>query len=236
MLNAMHLPAIALDKNGFAVDANAAAQAVFDENIKIKDRRLFVRDIELAKPSQASHRSVVRGAPPECFGGRARRGTPLGQITGDRADLAIRGAVASAVRTACPPDHECHRPEARAAGGNHRQDVPSDTIGSQTRLHHRARRTARYRGPRVEDFPGDGAKPVEIRVRQNPYPPAKRTRRAAFASRVTNWRPPLPRLACTQAKCAYSQPRADLKSRCAALRAERHSTRNCGLRCRRCSQ
>ncbi|HEY8008540.1 MAG TPA: helix-turn-helix transcriptional regulator [Methylocella sp.] len=46
MLNAMHLPAIALDKNGFAVDANAAAQAVFDENIKIKDRRLFVRDID----------------------------------------------------------------------------------------------------------------------------------------------------------------------------------------------
>jgi DNA-binding CsgD family transcriptional regulator len=44
MLNAMHLPAIALDRHGFIVDANTAAEGVFDDNIKIKDRRLFVRD------------------------------------------------------------------------------------------------------------------------------------------------------------------------------------------------
>jgi DNA-binding CsgD family transcriptional regulator len=43
-LNAMRLPAIALDQNGFVVDVNATADAVFDHNIKIKDRRLFVRD------------------------------------------------------------------------------------------------------------------------------------------------------------------------------------------------
>jgi DNA-binding CsgD family transcriptional regulator len=43
-LNAMRLPAIALDPHGFVVDVNAAADAVFDSNIKIKDRRLFVRD------------------------------------------------------------------------------------------------------------------------------------------------------------------------------------------------
>ena len=43
-LNAMRLPAIALDRHGFVVDANAAAEVVFDDNIKIKDRRLFVRD------------------------------------------------------------------------------------------------------------------------------------------------------------------------------------------------
>ncbi|HZM07194.1 MAG TPA: helix-turn-helix transcriptional regulator [Methylocella sp.] len=43
-LNAMRLPAIALDQHGFVVDVNAAAEAVFDNNIKIKDRRLFVRD------------------------------------------------------------------------------------------------------------------------------------------------------------------------------------------------
>ena len=43
-LNAMSLPAIALDRHGFAIEANAAAEAVFDDNIKIKDRRLFVRD------------------------------------------------------------------------------------------------------------------------------------------------------------------------------------------------
>ena len=44
VLNAMRLPAIALDRHGFAVDTNSAAEFVFDQNIKIKDRRLFVRD------------------------------------------------------------------------------------------------------------------------------------------------------------------------------------------------
>ena len=43
-LSAMRLPAIALDQHGFVVDVNAAADVVFDSNIKIKDRRLFVRD------------------------------------------------------------------------------------------------------------------------------------------------------------------------------------------------
>ena len=43
-LNAMRLPAIALDQHGLVADANAAAEAVFDQNINIKDRRLFVRD------------------------------------------------------------------------------------------------------------------------------------------------------------------------------------------------
>ena len=46
VLNAMCLPAIALDQHGFVVDVNAAAEAVFDNNIKIKDRRLFVRDLD----------------------------------------------------------------------------------------------------------------------------------------------------------------------------------------------
>src|ERR1700682_551537 len=43
-LNAMRLPAIALDQHGFVADVNAAADVVFDNDIKIKDRRLFVRD------------------------------------------------------------------------------------------------------------------------------------------------------------------------------------------------
>jgi DNA-binding CsgD family transcriptional regulator len=43
-LNAMGLPAIALDRHGFVVDANAAAEVIFDDNIRIKNRRLFVRD------------------------------------------------------------------------------------------------------------------------------------------------------------------------------------------------
>jgi hypothetical protein len=40
-LNTMHLPAIAIDQHGFVVDVNATADAVFDHNIKIKDRRLW---------------------------------------------------------------------------------------------------------------------------------------------------------------------------------------------------
>jgi DNA-binding CsgD family transcriptional regulator len=43
-LNAMRLPAIALDQEGFVAEVNAAAEALFDNDVKIKDRRLFVRD------------------------------------------------------------------------------------------------------------------------------------------------------------------------------------------------
>ena len=43
-LNAMRLPAIALDQHGFVAEVNAAAEAVFDNDFRIKDRRLFVRD------------------------------------------------------------------------------------------------------------------------------------------------------------------------------------------------
>ena len=46
VLNAMLLPAIALDRQGFVADATAAAYALFDDNIKIKDKRLFVRNLE----------------------------------------------------------------------------------------------------------------------------------------------------------------------------------------------
>jgi hypothetical protein len=45
-LNAMRLPAVALDWHGFVVDLNVTAEAVFDSNIKIKDRRFFVRDTD----------------------------------------------------------------------------------------------------------------------------------------------------------------------------------------------
>src|SRR5450432_119378 len=44
VLTAVRLPAVGLDGYGFVVDANTGAEGVFDDNIKIKDRRLFVRD------------------------------------------------------------------------------------------------------------------------------------------------------------------------------------------------
>jgi DNA-binding CsgD family transcriptional regulator len=43
-LNAMRLPAIALDQHGLVADVNAAAETIFDNDVKIKDRRLFIRD------------------------------------------------------------------------------------------------------------------------------------------------------------------------------------------------
>ena len=49
MLNSMHLPAIALDRCGFVVDVNTAAAVVFDDDVKVKDKRLFVRDLEARK-------------------------------------------------------------------------------------------------------------------------------------------------------------------------------------------
>jgi hypothetical protein len=45
-LNALRLPAIALDQHGFVTEVNASAEAVFDNDFRINDRRLFVRDPE----------------------------------------------------------------------------------------------------------------------------------------------------------------------------------------------
>jgi DNA-binding CsgD family transcriptional regulator len=43
-LNAVHQPAIAVDRLGFVLDANPAAEAMFDDCLHVKDRRLFVAD------------------------------------------------------------------------------------------------------------------------------------------------------------------------------------------------
>ncbi|HTV32135.1 MAG TPA: helix-turn-helix transcriptional regulator [Methylocella sp.] len=54
-LNAMRLAAIAIDGYGCIADVNAAAEEVFDHNIKIKDGRLFVSDPE----SRASLKEAI---------------------------------------------------------------------------------------------------------------------------------------------------------------------------------
>ncbi len=43
-LNAVRQPTIAIDWFGFVLDANPAAEALFDQHIRIKDRRLVVDD------------------------------------------------------------------------------------------------------------------------------------------------------------------------------------------------
>ena len=62
LLNSMHLPAIAFDRCGFVVDVNTAAAVVFDDDVKVKGKRLFVRDLEartLLKASLDSSASPV---------------------------------------------------------------------------------------------------------------------------------------------------------------------------------
>ena len=62
LLNSMRLPAIALDRCGFVVDVNTAAAVVFDDDVKVKGKRLFVRDLEartLLKASLDSSASPV---------------------------------------------------------------------------------------------------------------------------------------------------------------------------------
>jgi DNA-binding CsgD family transcriptional regulator len=53
-LNMMRLPAIALDRRGFIVTVNAGADAVFDNEVRIKDKRLFIRDLEARALLKAS--------------------------------------------------------------------------------------------------------------------------------------------------------------------------------------
>jgi DNA-binding CsgD family transcriptional regulator len=45
-MNMLHLPAIALDRRGYVIDVNTAAVSIFDDSVKIIDKRLFVRDLE----------------------------------------------------------------------------------------------------------------------------------------------------------------------------------------------
>lgn len=54
VLNKMCLPAIGLDQSGFIVNANTAAEALFDDNIRVKDNRLLVRDLEARALLKAS--------------------------------------------------------------------------------------------------------------------------------------------------------------------------------------
>jgi DNA-binding CsgD family transcriptional regulator len=45
-LNAVRQPAVAIDRSGLVLDANPAAEAMFDDCIHIKDRRLVVADAQ----------------------------------------------------------------------------------------------------------------------------------------------------------------------------------------------
>jgi hypothetical protein len=50
----MRVPAITLNRCGFVVSVNAAAHAIFDNDVKMKDKRLFVRNLEARTLLKAS--------------------------------------------------------------------------------------------------------------------------------------------------------------------------------------
>jgi Transposase len=43
-LDLVRQPALALDRLGFVLDINPSAERIFDDDIRLKDRRLYVRD------------------------------------------------------------------------------------------------------------------------------------------------------------------------------------------------
>jgi DNA-binding CsgD family transcriptional regulator len=48
-LSLVHYPAIAIDRSGIVLDANAAAEGLFDSEIRVKDRRLVLREDEIQR-------------------------------------------------------------------------------------------------------------------------------------------------------------------------------------------
>jgi DNA-binding CsgD family transcriptional regulator len=64
-LNVMRLPAVALDQHGLVIDANAAAEAIFDNDVMIKERRLIIRNTE-ARALLKKAIEKLRTSP--CFG------------------------------------------------------------------------------------------------------------------------------------------------------------------------
>jgi hypothetical protein len=85
-LNAMALPAIALDQNGFVAYVNTAAETVFDDDVKIKNRCLFVRDPE----ARARLNEAVDQLKTSPFGCRADHRSTPGQIACHYARLVVR--------------------------------------------------------------------------------------------------------------------------------------------------
>ena len=186
VLNAMRLPAIALDQHGFVADVNTTADAVFDHNIKIKDRGLFVRDPDartLLKDAIDQLKELPRLDPLVL--------EPVIVPRLDKLPVIVR---------IWPFDGPAHQPgqEVRALltlNALGPKPGPPAAILAKTfrltpseakaRLHHRTRRFSDIAAA-DRRFPGDGAQSVEIRLCQDGHASPKRTGRTAHASRMTD--------------------------------------------------
>ena len=162
--NAIRLPAIALDRKGIVVDVNAAAEVVFDNNIKIKDRRLFVRDLD--------SRNLLKEAIDQLANPSRPNPLALEPVIIPRTDkLPVIVRIWPFGGPAQPPAQEVLALLTLNALGP--RPGPPATILAKT-----------FCRPGTEDFARDCAQSVEIRVRQDGHASAKRTRSAANASLV----------------------------------------------------
>jgi hypothetical protein len=134
------------------------------------------------------HRLTENFAPSRPVGARAGHRSASKQIAGHRANANLafrrRGAPARA-GSVHAFDVKCLGAQTRAARGDPRRDIQPYAFRGEARLRHRTRRLSPYRGWRIEDFTGDGAQSVEIGLCEDRHTSPKRTRRAAFAGRVT---------------------------------------------------
>jgi len=167
-LNAMRLPAIAIDQHGFVADVNTAADAVFDHNIKIKDRQLFVRDSDARTPLKEAIvqlKGVARLAPFE----------PVIVPRTDKLPVIVRiwpfdgpahqpGQEVRALLT-----HNALGPKPGPPAAILAKTFSLDAFGSETRQYRRSRRVHANCCPRVENFSGDSAQSAEIRVYQDEH-------------------------------------------------------------------
>jgi hypothetical protein len=126
-LNAMRLPAIAFDQHGFVVYVNAVADVVFDDNIKIKDRRLFVRDPDARRLLKVALDQLK--TPPRV------NSLALEPVTVPRTEkLPVIVRIWPFEGPSQEPV-ECLGTQARAARGDPRQNVRPDPFGSEARQH-----------------------------------------------------------------------------------------------------
>ena len=96
VLNTMLLPAIALDRRGFVANVTAAAYALFDDDIKIKDKRLFVRNLEA--------RAFLKAALDELT-------SPVKSLLAGSRTIVQRRDKSLVILRICPVEGAAHSPE-----------------------------------------------------------------------------------------------------------------------------
>jgi hypothetical protein len=189
VLNSMHLPVIALDRRGYVVHVNAAADAVFDDDVKMNHKHFFVRDPEARALLKASLDKLTNPVK-----SKSLIAEPI--IVQRRNKLPVILRIWRYDGPTHPPEQqvhalvnaECVGPKSEPARDDPRKDVPSYPSGGEARLRHSTRRASANCCPGTGDSVGDSSYSAEIRLCQDLHPSPKRTCGAASAGRVTDSR------------------------------------------------